>query len=62
MITWEFAVDKIHEHQFEMIDQSPYSPDLVPSEYLLYFKHKSNSSDEKLIESVNANFAEQGTY
>ena len=59
------AIAKIHELRFELLDHSPYSPDLAPSNFFL-FPHLKIAlggqrflSNEEAITFVNNYFAEK---
>lgn len=59
------AMAKIHELRFELIDYPPCSPNLAPSDFVLFPKFKvwlggqTFSSNEEIITSVKAYSAEQ---
>ena len=63
--TSAFARAKIHELRFELLDHLPYSPDLAPSDFFLFFQLKIAlggqrfSSNEEANTFVNDYFAEK---
>lgn len=61
----QFAMSKLRDLGFELVELPPYSPDLAPSDYYLFSKLKKNlkgckfSSNEDVMEAVKSWFAGQ---